>query len=418
MPALMMTGNCATLIESGQRGWGTIQIMNSPQVLITGAGIGGLAAALACSRAGRRVQVFERAPAFSEVGAGIQLGPNVVKVLQAWGLDTALAQVAVFPEQLQVRSALTGEVLATLRLGEKALQRYGAPYVTLHRADLHQLLLNAVEAQAGVRLHLNTEVQGFLQTPQDVRLHTLQGVEKVGEALIAADGLWSSVREQLLGDGQPRVTGHLAYRALLSQHSLPERLRSQHITVWLGPHLHVVQYPVRGGEWLNVVAIVHGSIPGDAQSWDHSGNGTHLSSVFKGTCLRLQALIEAAAEWRLWVLHDRPPVHSADALTQGRVALLGDAAHPMRPYLAQGAGMAIEDAACLGGVLTQSTQDVPGLLQRYAVLRWQRNARVQARAIRNGEIFHFDGVARWGRDMALKMFGERLLDLPWLYGGK
>jgi salicylate hydroxylase len=420
MPVLTRAGNCellryATLIESDRNCWGTIEIMNSSQALIAGAGIGGLAAALACSRAGWRVRVYERAPTFAEVGAGIQLGPNVVKILQAWGLNKALAQVAAFPAQLEVRSALTGKALAALPLGERAIQRYGAPYATLHRADLHHLLLNAVQAQAGVQLHLNTDVLGFTQTPQDVRLHTRQGGDEVGDALIAADGLWSGVREQLLGDGPPRVTGHLAYRALLHQHTLPERLRSEQITVWLGPRLHVVQYPVRGGEWLNVVAIVHGSIPGDAQHWDHTSNAADLRAAFKSTCSPLQALMEAVPEWRLWVLHDRPPIQRANQQAQGRVALLGDAAHPMRPYLAQGAGMAIEDAACLGELLAQSAQGVPDLLQHYAALRWQRNARVQARAIRNGEIFHLDGVARWGRDMALQLLGERLLDMPWLY---
>jgi salicylate hydroxylase len=394
--------------------------MNSPQALIAGAGIGGLAAALACSRSGWRVRVFERAPVFGEVGAGIQLGPNVVKVLHRWGLDTALARMAAFPEQLEVRSALTGKALAHLRLGEQAVQRYGAPYATLHRADLHQVLLNAVAAQAGVQLHLNTEVQGFTQTPQDLRLHTHQGggtVNEVqGDALIAADGLWSGVREQLRGDGPPRVTGHLAYRALLHQPTLPERLRSQQITVWLGPRLHVVQYPVRGGDWLNVVAIVQGGVSGDAQSWDHSSNAAEVRAAFSNTCEPLNDVMQAVPEWRLWVLHDRAPLSGPSEMAQGRVALLGDAAHPMRPYLAQGAGMAIEDAACLGGLLAQSGQDLPAVLQRYAALRWQRNARVQARAIRNGEIFHLDGVARWGRDTALKVLGERLLDWPWLYG--
>ncbi len=399
------------------------------QALIAGGGIGGLAAGLACSRAGWQVGLFERGSEFSEVGAGIQLGPNVVKVLNAWGLDKALAQVAAFPERLQVRSALTGEALAALCLGDQAVQRYGAPYATLHRADLHQLLMNALAAQTGVQLHLNTAVESVTQTPHAVHLRTRPGTvaadgltrEVEGDALIAADGLWSGVRAQLLGDGQPRVTGHLAYRALLAQHSLPAPLRSNQITVWLGPWLHVVQYPVRGGEWLNVVAIVHGRIEVDAQSWDHSSNAADLRAALADTCAPLQSLMETVPEWRLWALHDRAPLSGPDEMARGRVALLGDAAHPMRPYLAQGAGMAIEDAACLGQLLGlaqgQTQDDVVARLQRYAALRWQRNARVQARAIRNGQIFHLDGVALWGRDAALKLLGARLLDVPWLYGG-
>lgn len=395
--------------------------MHSPQALIAGAGIGGLAAALACSRSGWRVRVFERAPVFSEVGAGIQLGPNGVRALQAWGLNQALQQVAAFPDRLEVRSAITGETLAALRLGEQVVQRYGAPYATLHRADLHQLLLTALERQTDVQLDLNTRVREVMQTSQAVRLHTSHEegdlVQEVqGDALIAADGLWSGVREQVLRDGGPRATGHLAYRALLPQVSLPASLRSRHITVWLGPRLHVVQYPVRGGESLNVVVIVHGSVQNDAQSWDHSANAADLQGAFIKACSSLQVLMEAVTQWRLWVLHDRLSLRGPDEMARGRVALLGDAAHPMRPYLAQGAGMAIEDAACLGGLLTQTAEHVPELLQRYAAQRWQRNARVQARAVRNGAIFHLDGVARWGRDAALKLFGERLLDQPWLYG--
>lgn len=402
--------------------------MNPPQVLIAGAGVGGLAAALACSRAGGRVRVFERASAFGEVGAGIQLGPNVVKVLHGWGLDKALAQVAAFPAQLEVRSALTGEVLATLRLGDQAVQRYGAPYATLHRADLHQLLLNAVGAQTDAQLHLNIAVDGFTQTPQRVRLRarfssnaTQEAVHDAeGDALIGADGLWSGVREQLLGDGAPRATGHLAYRALLPQHSLPAELRSQQISVWLGPRLHVVQYPVRGGEWLNVVVIVHGSAPGDVQSWDHSSNAADLRKAFSGTCSPLHALMEAVPEWRLWVLHDRPPMGSADQQARGRVALLGDAAHPLRPYLAQGAAMALEDAWTLGR-LAQEAQggpiNWPMLLQRYARTRWARNARVQARSARNGTIFHAQGPLRWARNASMALLGEGLLDNPWLYQG-
>ena len=401
--------------------------------MIAGGGIGGLASALACARAGWEVRVFERAPKFNEVGAGIQLGPNVVKVLHAWGLGTSLAQVAAFPDQLQVRSAMTAEVLATLRLGDQAVQRYGASYATLHRADLHQLLLNALGAQTGVQLQLSTAVARFTQTPQAVRLRTHQGAGESSEAahqvaqeaesdvLIAADGLWSGVREQLLSDGPPRLTGHLAYRALMAQNSLPAPLRSSQITVWLGPQLHVVQYPVRGGKWLNVVAVVHGHIEGDPQSWDHRSNAADLRAAFAGSSAPLQALMEAVPDWRLWVLHDRPPLRGPDEMARGRVALLGDAAHPMRPYLAQGAGMAIEDAACLGQLLGQmqgqAQDDVVARLQRYAALRWQRNARVQARAIRNGQIFHLDGVALWGRDAALKLLGARLLDVPWLYGG-
>ncbi|WP_394755464.1 FAD-dependent monooxygenase [Rhodoferax sp.] len=394
------------------------------KVLIVGGGIGGLAGALACSRAGLEVDLFERAAEFSEVGAGIQLGPNVTALLHGWGLKDALANVAAFPGRLQVRSATSGGELGVLTLGAVAQARYGFPYATIHRADLHTLLRTALQLQTGVRLYAGSAVAGFVAHDDDVTLHMADGRAAHGDLLLGADGLWSAVRQQLLNDGKPRATGHLAYRALVPQSSLPERLRSQQVTAWLGPRLHVVQYPVRRGDWLNVVAIVHGRTVGDAENWDHSANGAELQRHLAATCAPLQNLIGAIEQWRLWPLSIRSPMRGAHEQAQGRVALLGDAAHPMLPYLAQGAGMAIEDAAELGRVLARAgatlpeqPRDLPALLSLYARRRWQRNARVQARAIRNGNIFHATGPLRWGRDAAMKLLGESLLDLPWLYGG-
>ena len=406
------------------------------QALIAGGGIGGLAAALSASRAGWGVHLYERAPVFSEVGAGVQLGPNVVRVLHAWGLQDALARVAAFPHRLQVRDAVSGRELGVLPLGERVVQKYGAPYATIHRADLHALLLHAVQARDKVWLSLNSSVTGYTDSGRDVALRVAVSPsgplrEVKGGVLIGADGLWSRVRQQLLNDASPRVTGHLAYRAMVPQASLPERLRSQQVTAWLGPRLHVVHYPVRGGKWLNVVAIVHGQVAGDLQNWDHSANGLDLQTFTQFTAVMLRDLIQAVTDggtsagpaWRLWALCDRPPMSGPLQQAQGRVALLGDAAHPMRPYLAQGAGMAIEDAAELGAALALSrgqaqgqADEVPALLQRYALNRWQRNARVQARSARNGQIFHAQGVLRWGRDTCMKLLGEKVLDLPWLYG--
>ena len=387
------------------------------RTLIVGGGIGGLAAALACARVGVQVELFERAREFTEVGAGIQLGPNVVKILHGWGLKDALAGVAAFPDRLQVRSALSGAELGVLRLGAVAMERYGSPYATIHRADLHGLLLAALKPQTGVQLNVASPVDRFMQQADGVTLHTADGREARGDVLVGADGLWSRVREQLLNDGPPRATGHLAYRALVRQDSLPERLRSRQVSAWLGPQMHVVQYPVRGGEWLNVVAIVHGRMHGDLAHWDHTANPATLRSAMTATCAPLQDLIHAIDDWRLWALSIRPPMRAADEQARGRVALLGDAAHPMLPYLAQGAGMAIEDAHCLGPALATRGLDAPAALRHYAGRRWQRNARVQAGAIRNGQIFHASGVVRWGRDAAMKLLGERLLDMPWLYRG-
>ncbi|MDB5885495.1 MAG: monooxygenase, FAD-binding protein [Polaromonas sp.] len=398
----------------------------TPQALIAGGGIGGLAAALAASRAGWGVQLHERAPDFGEVGAGIQLGPNVVRLLHGWGLQDALARVAAFPHRLQVRDAASGRELGVLALGQRALERYGAPYISLHRADLHAVLLQAVQAQSAARLHLNSALAAYTNHGHQVSARSGAGMAEVqGDVLIGADGIWSRVRQLMLGDAPPRVTGHLAYRALVPQAGLPEKLRSQQVTAWLGPRLHAVQYPVRGGEWLNVVVFIEGQAAGDLHSWDHSAHGAQLQAAMGPTAAPLRELIQAVTDqgspaspgWRLWPVADRPPMRGAHEHAQGRIALLGDAAHPMRPYLAQGAGMAVEDAAELGRLLAQAqAADVPALLQRYARNRWQRNARVQARAQRNGQIFHARGPLRWARDASMKLLGDKVMDLPWLYG--
>jgi salicylate hydroxylase len=294
---------------------------------------------------------------------------------------------------------------------------------------LQQLLLDAVRRQTGAELRLDDAPSGFVQTTQRVTAQLGVGRTAEGDVLLGADGLWSVVRQGLLHDGPPRVTGHLAYRALVRQASLPAHLRSQHITVWLGPDLHVVQYPVRNGEWLNVVGIVQarpnasnktiqgaeGDAARDPGDWNQDTTAAHLLAALADTCAPLRDLVNAMDGWRRWVLCDRARLSGADRMAGGRVALLGDAAHPMLPYLAQGAGMAIEDAAELGRVLADTASDVTGALRVYAERRWQRNARVQARSLRNGRIFHAQGAVRWGRDLALGLLGERLLDLPWLY---
>jgi salicylate hydroxylase len=389
-------------------------------VLVSGGGIGGLAAALACARAGWQCRLFEQAAAFGEIGAGVQLGPNAVRQLQAWGLSPALARVAAFPQRLEVRSALTGDTLGRLRLGDTSVQRYGAPYATVHRADLHALLLRAVKAEGGVSLNTGVRVLALTPSEHAITLRTEAGLEIEGDALVGADGLWSQIRQTLLADGPARPVGHLAYRALALQADLPEALRSHQVTAWLGPRMHVVAYPVRQGEALNVVAIVQGESSADAAGWDHAGAAADLRAAMQGACPALRELVDAMPGWRLWVLCARAPVQGPDDMARGRVALLGDAAHPMRPYLAQGAGMALEDAAELGrslAMVDKDVVDVPTALRRYALNRWQRCARVQRRSERNGRIFHATGPVALGRDLAMRALGERVLDVPWLYRG-
>lgn len=389
----------------------------TPQLLVSGGGIGAMAAALAVARAGWQVRVYEQASVFAEVGAGLQLGPNVTRILHAWGLDDALRAVAAFPERLVVRDAMSGAELGVLPLGESMRQRYGAPYATLHRADLHELLKQAGETLGNVQLHLGQAVAGF--DDQGTQVGIRVGANQVeGDALLGADGVHSSVRQQLLADGPPRPVGDLAWRAMLDAARLPTAMRANQVTLWMGRKLHVVQYPVRRGEALNVVAIVRSNAP----LLEGAAASAELERSTRGVCAPLAELLAAVPQaslndqpWRQWVLAAREPVKDADQMARGLVALLGDAAHPMRPYMAQGAGMAIEDAAELAHALAMDAIDVPTRLKRYALARWQRVARVQVRSMRNGRIFHARGLMRLGRDASIRLLGQRLLDVPWLY---
>ena len=398
----------------------------SLQIVIAGGGIGGLAAALALARQGHRADVLEQAPAFGEVGAGIQLGPNVTRRLRALGLQDGLARITARPDMLRVRSAHDGLELARLPFDDAFRRRYGAPYLCVHRADLHGLLLEAVrQGDAGARVGLHTEARVLrvaTRGGEAVCAESSHARAWEGDALVGADGLWSQVRTLLAEDDPPpRATGHTAWRALVPQADLPPSLRSTRVEVWLGARLHAVAYPVRGGDWLNVVVLAETAPPGDAQraqDWDQAASLATLQQATGRVGPALQALLEAMPAWRAWRLHDRAPLTQAAQMAHERIALLGDAAHPMLPYLAQGAGMAIEDALALAEALAGAAgADVPVALARYAEARWARNGRVQARARRNGEIFHATGPMRVGRDLALRLGGARVLDVPWLYAG-
>lgn len=393
--------------------------MNLP-VLIAGAGIGGLGAALALARQGQPVTLLEQAPAFHEVGAGLQLGPNAVRVLADWGLLPELQAAAAFPDALRVRDARSGRTLGSLRLGPAAVARHGQPYACLHRADLHALLQRAVAAEPLVAWRLGAQAESWQALDGGgVALRLVSGDRLNGPALIGCDGLWSRVRSTGFDGVAPSRTGHLAFRGLLAAEALPAALRTPDIGVWLGPRLHVVHYPVRRGEAFNVVAIVHGSpAEGDASSWSMPAEAAELRAALGPVCSPLMEWLAAVPAWTRWVLHDREPLGGPEGMARGAVALLGDAAHPMRPYLAQGAAMALEDAWVLGQLGVGATDaDWPERLAAYAQARWARNARVQRRSRRNGRIFHATGLLRLGRDTAMACLGERLLDNPWLYGG-
>jgi salicylate hydroxylase len=384
------------------------------RILIAGAGIGGLAAALACAQRGMDVTVLEAAKEFGEVGAGIQLGPNAMKVLAALGLENEVLQVACLPEAIVIADAASGKPISRMLLGEAAQQKYGQVYASMHRADLHAILLNAARAE-GVQLCIHQSLQNYEQTIQYVRRENNDF-----DVLIGADGLWSSVRTQLLGDGAPHASGQAAFRALLPIQAVPEALRTPHVRTWWARDVHVVSYPIRqhlrgGGLW-NLVVLAE--MPDSQQEgWSLSAKHQDVMRLFKRTEPQLQALLDAGGAqhngWKRWNLFDRKPLAAAH-MAQGRVALLGDAAHPMLPYLAQGAAMALEDAWALAQFL-MAHSDAPSALQAYAQQRAPRNARVVQTAKRNGKIFHLAGAMALARNAVLSLQGASTIGLPWLY---
>ena len=391
-------------------------------MIIVGGGIGGLAAALACGQAGARPQVLERAATFSEVGAGIQMGPNVTRTLHAWGLAEDLQEIGFVPRKLDAKDTQTGQIIGTLRLGQRSLDTYGAPYFTVHRADLHRVLLKKIRSSGQAELRLDSEVQGLQQNADGIQISGTNLPASLTElsksaAMVGADGLWSKTRQFVVPPTAPRVTGLLAYRALVPMQSIPEKLRLQDVNVWVGPRVHAVLYPVKCGEYLNLVVVVQGPPPASLDDWDHAGNKQDLEAAMGPIHADLRNMLAAVPAWRLWPLCDRPPIKGPHEMAKGRIALLGDAAHPMRPFLAQGAGMAIEDAAELARSWARADLQVEDRLQMYAQARWARNAQVQQRSIRNGQIFHLQGPLRWGRNAAMKLMGEPLMDVPWLYAG-
>ncbi len=323
-------------------------------LLVAGAGIGGLSCALSMGLSGVPVTVLEQAGDFAEPGAGIQLGPNATRVLSAWGLDVPLRSIASYPDDLRIRDALDGRELGHLRLGATALSRFGHPYACVHRADLHQLLLEALESRTPARVRLGARVNAFEVQSNAVHVDLEDSAALSGLALIGCDGLWSRVRGALLGTEPARSTGHLAYRGLIPADSLRRNSRSNSVQVWLGANMHVVSYPVRSGQWVNLVAVVHGRRSESPDRWTQEARVEDLLTATGPVAANLRAMIDAVPRWTLWTLHDRAPLRGPSDLARGPVALLGDAAHPLRPYLAQGAAMAMEDAWTLGQLIDRS----------------------------------------------------------------
>lgn len=373
-------------------------------VVVAGGGIGGLAAALCLARAGVETVLLEQAPAFAEVGAGVQLTPNASRILHRLGLGRPLAACASQPAGIEYRHWRTGQLVARWTFDGRWAAA-GAPYYQLHRADLLRVLASAAARAPGVELRPGARVVGFSANGGGVRVALAGGGEPVaGAALIGADGIHSTVRGQLFGNAAPRSTGLAAWRALVPAPRLPSGCVRPWATVWWGPRRHFVHYPVRGGELVNCVGVVRFSGPGEvSESWSQRGQAQELKEHFAGWHRGVRMLTDAVAPESLhkWALLDRPPLQRWGT---GPATLLGDAAHPMLPFVAQGAAMAVEDAAVLAASVAGGADAGAGdasvavALRRYEASRLPRTARVQRLARGNARLFHLVGAAAWLRD--------------------
>ncbi|MPZ58527.1 MAG: 3-hydroxybenzoate 6-monooxygenase [Rhizobiales bacterium] len=383
-------------------------------ILVVGGGIGGLATAYALALKGFPVRVLEQAPEFKELGAGIQLGPNIFRALEKIGLKDAVLADAWQPDGMEMRNALTGKHVMRIELGKSAQERFHQPYAVTHRTDIHGACLEACRSHNLVSLENNQRVDAIRDDGATVTVTLQSGEEVKGGAVIACDGLWSKARETIIGDGAPRVSGHIAYRAVLKREEVPEDLWSRDIILWAGPRTHFVHYPLRRGELYNLVAVFHSDHY--EEGWNLEGDASVLMEHFKGERPEVLRLLEKIETWRYWVLCDREPIKD---WTKGRITLLGDAAHPMLQYLAQGACMATEDAVCIAEKVAEQPHDLPGAFHAYQQQRYLRTGRVQIMSRVYGEFYHARGVTAELRDMMLSSRTQKdsLDSIEWLYGG-
>ena len=388
---------------------------SSRNILIGGAGIGGLSAALMLAQSGFRVTLLEQAARLEESGAGIQLSPNATRVLIALGLGERLRASVFAPEAVAIKSASGGK-LARIPLGGEAERRFGAPYWTIHRGDLQAALLDAVQANPDIVLRLGTRVEDFILHANGLSVACRRSAAVADElciGLIGADGLWSKVRERL-GHAAPEFRLRTAWRALVPAETLDEEFRAPDVQVWLGPNAHVVHYPVKGGRLINIVAIVNDrwAEPG----WNAVGARDELLAQFSpwNWALPVREFLAVPERWTKWALYDLEPFYPWG---EGPVTLLGDAAHPMLPFLAQGGAMAIEDAAILADSLARRPDDPAAAMRRYERARRRRTARVQRAASSNGWIYHLTAGEAVLRNLLLRIAGGKMLlrRYKWLY---
>lgn len=383
-------------------------------IVVAGGGIGGVAAAIGLARAGFAVTVLERAQAFGEIGAGIQLGPNVFHALQTLGVAEQTLANAVYIDKLIMMDGVTGEKVAEIPVDEPFRRHFHNPYAVIHRADLHAPLYELCRAEPNITLYAAHEVTGFEQDGDGVAVHAANGKTFRGAALVGCDGVRSKVREAIVGDGGPKISGHVAYRAVLPIEEMPEELRWNAACLWAGPKCHMVHYPLRGWKLFNIVATFHHPSR-TTEGHNEPGDRDELLSYFRHLPALPRSVLEKSRDWRRWVLGDRDPVGN---WTDGNVTLLGDAAHPTHQYFAQGACMAIEDAVELMQQVRATPDDLNGAFRRYQDRRIARTARIVLSSRELGRLYHAAGVERLVRNDLFR--GKTPQDyyhsLDWIYG--
>ncbi len=384
---------------------------NSLPIIVAGGGIGGLAAALALARQGYSVKVLEQSAQIGEIGAGIQLGPNAFAAFDALGVGERARSLAVYTDRMVMMDAVDETEVASIPVDAPFRKRFGNPYAVIHRADVHLTLLEGARASNRIEFLTSCCVQQLEQTDTGVKVMDRRAGVHEGVALIAADGVKSAVRQQLVGDAV-RVSGHVVYRAVVEAADFPEDLRWNAPAVWVGPNCHLVHYPLRNGEQYNVVVTFHSRTQED---WSVTeGSREEVMSYFEGIADRPRQLLSLPKSWKRWATADREPISQ---WTYGRTTLLGDAAHPMLQYLAQGACMAMEDAVTLGEALRVHNGNFTKAFAHYERSRIARTARVVLSAREMGRIYHAQGVERLVRnDLWRGRKPERFYDaLEWLY---
>ena len=381
-------------------------------VLVIGGGIGGMGCALALTQAGFDVELMKQAPEIGEIGAGIQLGPNAFAAMDALGCGPRARARAVYTDDLIMMDAVDESVVGKISAGEAFRQRFRNPYAVIHRADIHLSIYEEVQTKKNVRFHSNTHIVGIDVDDKGVRAKDSNGKEFRGVAMIGCDGVKSVVREKLVGDGH-RVPGHVVYRAVTPREEFPADLRWNAAAIWVGPNCHLVHYPLRGGEQYNIVVTFHSR---DEEEWGvREGSREEVQSYFTHIADRPRQLIDKPTSWRRWSIADRDPVLKWG---EGRATLLGDAAHPMLQYMAQGACMALEDAVTLREALRVKNNDLQKAFRLYEEKRIPRTARLVYSAREMGRLFHASGAERLVRNQLWQgRTQERYFDaLDWLYG--